>query len=115
MPSSYDLPALFDFPRSQVVKKLLNSRASYFNYKNFLGRPSSKAAGFYFLRFSIADQLARAYNEVYDYVSAQDLKLDEMSFYNRNLLRFNKFATLRKKNVEAKGRSPFTYFTQKKT
>lgn len=82
---------------------------------NFLRRPQSKAIGFHFLRFSLAESVNSRLGSIKRFLSAKINDWAEVRTSLQNMVRFNKNTILRKKNVEAKGRSIFNYYTQKKS
>jgi len=110
-----ELENLLSSARREVLKNVLRPKNAAKNNINLFKRPDSKAFGYHFLRFSLADHIARSLGEVRRHFVYECRWSKYITDVFLNLVRFNKNTILRKRNVEAKGRSIFVYYTQKKT
>lgn len=109
-----ELNSLVGLPSRQIIRKVLNLSKASFNGKKFLKKSHSKSMGFFFLRFSLADHYARSMSEIRRYRSISANSRTRLREAFRNIIRFNKNVILKKRDIEAKGRSIFVYYIQKK-
>lgn len=102
------------FAGKPAINKVHNLPGATSANLSLLKRVESKAIGFNFIRFSLADHLTQTFKELTKHKKTFFSQLQNTRKTLLNLVRFNKETTLVKKNPEAKGRSLFVYYTQKK-
>jgi hypothetical protein len=102
-----------------ALKKLIgNTRQTLslkFSPKKFFKNKFSKASGYFFTRFLIGDMLAQQLSEIKTYRTLKEDFRASLRAKLVNLYRTSSTLKLFKFDVEAKGRSTFVYYPQKKS